>query len=94
MHPTQDNITSYMDDKVHTRVRQALAPGYSGRDAQARHLPYLQACIKETPRSFRPKLVLRFGWELADVKDEEEEAWEKVGAEKKDFRLETKWEDL
>lgn len=29
LHPTEDNITTYMDDKAHTRVRQALAPGVS-----------------------------------------------------------------
>ncbi|KAF4542190.1 Cytochrome P450 [Lasiodiplodia theobromae] len=70
------------------------------------------------------ELVLRFEWELADVKDplkslcmgfhlqeqlffrvterkvvgggdvNGEEAWEKVGAERRDFGLETKWEDV
>lgn len=32
LHPTEDNITTYMDDKAHTRVRQALAPGYAGKE--------------------------------------------------------------
>lgn len=29
LHPTQDNVTTYQDDKTHTKVRQALAPGVS-----------------------------------------------------------------
>ncbi|GME47270.1 Cytochrome P450 [Neofusicoccum parvum] len=34
LHPTEDNITTYMDDNVHTKIRQAMAPGYSGKENQ------------------------------------------------------------
>ncbi|PNS20907.1 Isotrichodermin C-15 hydroxylase [Sphaceloma murrayae] len=32
LHPTRDNITSVIDEDVHTSIRSRMAPGYSGKE--------------------------------------------------------------